>query len=145
MKTIYLDIAGRMHSLYKELISYPPPGYQFINKNTRWDKLFTAASKVDAIYSLQQRALGKVIPVNLAKAYLERLKKPPQGTDLTYATGHLVFRKEPWVVDLEFVTQLAGYNLGHFKRYKKLIEKVLSSEYCKKIICWTKAGKEQFC
>lgn len=141
MKTIYLDIAGRMHSLYKELTSYPPPGYQFITQNTGWDKLFTTASRVNAIYSLQQRALGKVIPVNLAKAYLERLKKPPQGTDLTYATGHLVFRKEPWVVDSEFVTHLAGYDIGHFKRYKKVIERALSSEYCKKIICWTNAGR----
>ena len=74
------------------------------------------------------------MPVNLTKAYLERFKNPPKGTDLTYATGHLVFRKEPWVMDLEFVTQLAGYSIKHFKRYKKLIERVLSSEYCKKIV-----------
>ncbi len=142
MKKVYLDIAGRMHSLYKELVLYPPSGYQFITQNTSWDKVSNAASRVNLIYFFQQRALDKVIPTNLTKAYFERFKKPPRGTDLTYATGHLVFRKEPWVVDLEFVTQLAGYNLRHFKRYKKLIEKVLVSEYCKKIICWTEAGKK---
>jgi glycosyltransferase involved in cell wall biosynthesis len=142
MKKIYLDIAGRMHSLYKQLIDYPPEGYQFLTQGTGWDKAISTASRVNAIYTFQGRILGKIIPVNLTKAYLERFKKPPEGTALTYATGHLVFRREPWVVDLEFVTQLAGYNLRHFKRYKRFIEKVLASEYCKKIICWTEAGKK---
>ncbi len=142
MKSIYLDVAGRMHSLYKNLVLYPPDGYQFVTQDSGWDKISAVAARTNVVYSFQQNALGRIIPVNLAKAYLERFKKPPEGTDLTYATGHLVFRKEPWVVDLEFVTQLAGYNLGHFKRYKKSIERVLSSEYCKKIICWTEAGKK---
>lgn len=142
MKKVYLDIAGKMHSLYKNLVDYPPYGYQFITQCTGWDKVSSAASKTHVIYSIQEKALGKIIPINLAKSLLERLKRPPKGTALTYATGHLVFRKEPWVVDLEFVTQLAGYNIKHFKRYKRLIEKVLSSEYCKKIICWTEAAKK---
>lgn len=141
-KKIYLDIAGRMHSLYKELVSNPPAGYEFITQGTAWDKVSRAATRVDVIYSFQERILNNIIPMNLAKAYLERFKKPPEGTDLTYATGHLVFREEPWVIDLEFVTQLAGYNIKHFKRYKKSIERVLSSDGCKRIICWTEAGKK---
>jgi glycosyltransferase involved in cell wall biosynthesis len=142
MKIIYLDIAGRMHSLYKQLINYPPKGYHFITQDRGWDKAISTASRVNVIYSFQERVLSKMIPVNLAKAYLERFKKAPEGTDLTYATGHLIFRKEPWVVDLEFVTQLAGYNIKHFKRYQRLIEKMLASEYCKRIICWTEAGEK---
>ena len=141
-RKIYLDVAGRMHSLYKELVMYPPPGYSFLAKPTTWDKVSNYASRTDFIYSVLPRILNTVVPVNLTKAYLERFKKPPESTDLTYATGHLVFRKELWVVDLEFVTQLAGYSIKHFRRYKKLIERVLSSEYCKKIICWTEAGKK---
>ncbi len=141
-RKIYLDIAGRMHSLYRELVLYPPPGYCFLSEPTTWDRVSNYASRTDFIYSALPRILGTVMPVNLTKAYLERFKKPPKGTDLTYATGHLVFRKEPWVVDLEFVTQLAGYSIKHFNRYKKLIERVLSSEYCKKIICWFEAGKK---
>jgi len=141
MKSIYLDVAGRMHSLYKELISYPPKGYQFITQGTSWDKAFAATSKVNGIYAFQERTLNKILPINLTKAYLERFKKPPEGTALTYATGHLVFRKEPWVADLEFVTQLAGYNPRHFRRYRRLIEKTLATGYCKKIVCWTEAGK----
>lgn len=141
MKRVYLDVAGRMHSLYKELILHPPPGYQFVALGSGWDKVSSVASKVNLIYSFQEKALGEIIPVNFAKACLERFKKPPKDTDLTYAAGHLVFRKEPWVVDLEFVTQLTGYNVNHFRRLRSIIGKVLASEYCKKIICWTEACK----
>jgi len=142
MKKVYLDIAGRMHSLYRELLENPPDGYEFVTSTTLWDRSSRAAAKTDFSYLFQKNFLRKVVPVSLIKAYLERWKRIPQGTNLTYSAGHLVFRKEPWVVDFEFVTQLAGYNLRHFKRYKKLIEKVLASEHCKRIMCWTEASKK---
>jgi glycosyltransferase involved in cell wall biosynthesis len=141
LKKVYLDVAGRMHSLYRGLVSYPPPGYEFVVQGTSWDRVTRGATGVGAAYYLQERVLRHILPVNLAKAYVERFKKPPRGTDLTYATGHLVFRDEPWVVDLEFVTQLAGYSVRHLKRYRKLIQRVLSSERCRRIICWTEAGR----
>jgi glycosyltransferase involved in cell wall biosynthesis len=142
MKRIYLDVAGKMHSLYNELISYPPEGYEFISEHVSWDKTSKVISNIDFIYSFQKNALSKLIPVNLVKAYLERFKKIPEDVNLTYSTGHLVFREEPWVVDLEFVTHPAGHNYRHFKRYQRTIEKVLRSENCKKIIPWTDAGKK---
>lgn len=140
-RKIYLDVAGRTHSLYKNLVLYPPEGYSFRVDESLWGKTSQTVATTTPILHFIQKTLGKVVPLNLAKAYLERFKKPPEGTSLTYATGHLVFRKEPWVVDLEFVTQLAGYNIKHFKRHRRLIEKTLASEHCKKIICWTEAGK----
>jgi len=142
MKKIYLDVAGRMHSLYEQMLSNPPAGYQFVSQRSRWDRVSARASRINMIYALQDRMLGKVMPVNLAKSYLERFKQPPKGIALTYATGHLVFRKEIWVLDLEFVTQLAGYSARHFKAYRKLIERTLRSQYCRKIICWTEAAKK---
>ena len=78
-RKIYLDIAGRMHSLYKELVSNPPSGYQFITQGTRWDKLSRAATRVDVIYSFQERILGNIIRMNLAKAYLERFENLLKG------------------------------------------------------------------
>jgi hypothetical protein len=128
-RKVYLDVAGRLHSLYKELVKNPPIGYDFSLPVTTWDGASSAASKMEAIYFFQQRVLGRLVPVNLAKAYLERFKRRPRDAALTYATGHLVFRKEPWVVDLEFATQLAGYSISHFKRYKKTLERVLASSY----------------
>jgi glycosyltransferase involved in cell wall biosynthesis len=120
----------------------PPIGYRFVTSASNWDNISNAASKIDVLYSMQLNILAKLLPPNLCKAYLERFKKKPSEADLTYSVGHLVFRKEPWVVDLEFVTQLAGYNYYHFKRFRGLIERVLASEYCRKIICYTDAGKK---
>jgi glycosyltransferase involved in cell wall biosynthesis len=141
-KLIYLDVAGKLHSLYKELFLMPPAGYRFTSLGSDWDKVSSIVSKMDLLYSVQMNILAKVLPPNLVKASLERFKQPPRGTVLTYSVGHPVFRKEPWVVDMEFVTQLAGYNYNHFMRFRRLIERVLASEYCKRIICWTEAGKK---
>ena len=142
VKLIYLDVAGRIHSLYKELLLSPPSGYRFVTIESDWDRVSDIVSRTDILYSLQLNVLARLFPPNLVKAYLERFKKPPNGAVLTYSIGHLVFRKEPWVVDMEFVTQLTGYNVKHFKRFRWLIEKVFASEYCKKIICWTEAAKK---
>lgn len=146
-KKVYLDVAGRIHSLYKELVMYPPVGYQFITQGTSWDKVSRAAAGVNLINLFQQKVLSKIIPIKLAKAYIDRFKKIPEDTDLTYSAAHLVFRKEPWVVDLEFVTQFIGPNDGphtirHFKKYKTIVEGMLRSEYCKKIMLWTDAGRK---
>ena len=146
MKRIYLDVAGKMHSLYNELINYPPEGYEFISDEIVWDELSTASCRIDSVFFLYP-FLNKIIPLKLTKAYIDRFKKIPKDTDLTYSAAHLVFRKEPWVVDLEFVTQFVGPNDGphtihHFKRYKTSIEKILRTEYCKKIIPWTDAGRK---
>jgi glycosyltransferase involved in cell wall biosynthesis len=141
-KLIYLDVAGKMHSLYKELLLSPPMGYRFTSAGSDWDKVSNIVSRTDILYSIQLNVLARLLPPNLVKASLERFKQPPRGTVLTYSIGHLVFRKEPWIVDMEFVTQLTGYKLHHFKRFRRVIEKVLASDYCKGIICWTEAGKK---
>jgi hypothetical protein len=72
---------------------------------------------------------------------MQQFKKIPSGVDLTYAAGHVVFRKEPWVADLEHVATLVG-EMSHFERYKRTIENAFSSSYCKKIICWTEASRQ---
>jgi glycosyltransferase involved in cell wall biosynthesis len=148
MKKIYLDVPGKTHSLYTNLINNPPEGYEFISDATVWGKLFEAAHRTnsDSFFALY-RTLDIIIPVGLTKAYIERFKKIPKYTDLTYSASHLVFRKEPWVVDLEFVTQLTGaqltrHSIKHFKKHKTTIEKILRTEYCKKIIPWTDAGRK---
>lgn len=142
MKKIYLDVVGKTHSLYNEIINYPPVGYEFDTNFLSWYETSKVISNTRLLYSLQQSVLNNVIPVNLTKAYFERNKKIPNNIDLIYSSGHLIFKKQPWVVDLEFVTHFAGYSYRHFKNYKRTIEKVLKSEHCKKIMPWTDAGKK---
>lgn len=142
MRRIYLDIAGKTHSLYTSLINYPPYGYEFVTESGSWDRTSKYISNIDLAYYFQKNVGSKLVPMNLTKAYFDRFKKLPENTNLIYSSGHLVFRKEPWVVDLEFITHLSGYNYGHFRRYKSIIERSLKSENCKRIMPWTDAGKE---
>lgn len=141
IKTVYLDIAGRMHSQYKELVLHPPLGYRIVTNSMGFDRISNAAAKMNILYHFQERILGKAIPVNLSKAYMEKFTKLPPEIAFTYASGHVVFRDEPWIVDMEFVTQLTGDSINHFRRYKRIIGRMLSSNRCKKIICWTEAAK----
>lgn len=131
-----------MHSLYNTLLFSPPTGYRFITTASSWDTVSNSVSRQNMLYSLQMNILAKFFPPNLIKAYFEKFKQIPSESVLTYSAGHLVFRKEPWVVDLEFVTQLTGYKYYHLKRFRSIIERTLTSDYCKKIICWTEAGKK---
>jgi glycosyltransferase involved in cell wall biosynthesis len=140
-KKIYLEPAWKMHSLHQGLIDHPPPGYEFITAPSSEERIFMTASKVNFSYSLQHK-IDKIVPLNLSKAYLERFRKIPQDADLTYSHSHLVFRKEPWVLDLELVSLLVGFSVKHFKRYRKVVQKALASEYCKKVLCETEAGKK---
>lgn len=141
VKKIYLESAWKLHSLHQGLIGYPPSGYEFVTAESPQDTIFKAASKVSFSYPLALQ-VDKFIPINLVKSYLERLRKVPQDADLTYSCGHLVFKKKPWVVDLEYVSLLVSYNVKHFKRYRKVIQRALASEYCKKVICWTEAAQK---
>jgi glycosyltransferase involved in cell wall biosynthesis len=142
MKRIYLDFHGKKHSLYDNLMNYPPNGYEFITDFTALSKFTKSASSVSFIPNLLMGSMNRLIPISIIKPYLERNCILPSDINLIYTSGHVIFKDVPWVVDLEFVTHLAGYNLNLLKRYKEIIEKVLESENCKRIMPWTDAGKK---
>jgi glycosyltransferase involved in cell wall biosynthesis len=141
-KRVFLDVQWKMHSLYREMVDYPPPGYEFVSSPRPVDKIFRLASRVRFSYALEQRYLSPHLPLVLAKSYVEKyLKKPPPGTVLTYACEHLIFRDEDWVVGLDGATELVGGAGKHVGRFKKLIEGRLASHRCKGIICYYEAAK----
>jgi glycosyltransferase involved in cell wall biosynthesis len=130
-----------MHLCLRQLVLHPPQGYEFVIPNTSWDKPFLNSHFLSYTFNLY--FLNRLIPVHLAKSYLDAfLKKPPKGTALTYSWGHLVFRKEPWVVELEWVHQLTGFRMDHLRRYHNLVERYLALAYCRKILCWSQLGKQ---
>ena len=139
-RKVYLEPAGKLHSYLKELIRYPPDGYEFITHETALDRsvLKPLLNSSVVYFALQRNLLEKLIPMHLVKSYAERfLKKAPPDAALTYSYGHPIFRNEPWVVEVEWATQLTGFSAAHLKRYKGILEKTLASVHCKKIICWS--------
>jgi glycosyltransferase involved in cell wall biosynthesis len=56
---------------------------------------------------------------------------------------HLVFRKEPWLLELPIDEPIRLIGLErHFSAHKKVMERLLESSYCRKIICRALAVKE---
>jgi glycosyltransferase involved in cell wall biosynthesis len=140
VKKIYLEPPWKMHAGQHRLVAFPPSAYEFVVAPPPAGRWFEAISRWNIAYRLM-RPVDNIIPTMLTKSYLQRWNKPPAGTVLTYACDHLVFRQEPWVVEVEFATMLAGIHPKHLKRFKGTIERKLASSYCKRILCWSEAGR----
>ena len=139
-KRIYLEPGWKMRSIYKELVAHPPQGYEFVSINSPQRSIIQLASGVRFSYDMFH-GVSKIIPVNIAKSYLEKFRTIPENIDLTYSFEHLIFRKEPWIVDTEYISLLVSFNVNHFDRYKGIVQRALASEYCRKIICWSEAAR----
>lgn len=142
MRKVYLDFHGKKHSLYDNLINYPPNGYEFVTGLTSLSKITTPLCHTSFLPNLMMRSANRILPINILKPYIERNHIFPSDIYMVYSSGHILFNKIPWIVDLEFVTHLAGYRLNHFKRYKNAIRRALESETCRGIFPWTDAGKK---
>jgi len=146
MKKIYFETVGRIHSTQWELINYPPEGYQFVTEGTGQQDKETTRKLINSAFiplTLAKRVLRKSLPVPLVKAYIDSFfKKAPEGTDLTFSYNQPIFRKEPWVLSLECVHTLVWHNIKHLRRYQRVIERLLASNYCKKIITWNQPARK---
>jgi len=141
MKKVYFEPAGRIHSSQYNLINYPPDGYQFITSKTLLDKRVIGSDLM--FHKLRLQVLDRLMPLNLTKAWLDTfLRKIPEDIDLIYAYNHPVFRKKPWVVNVEWANVLIGRDMRHFPRYKRSVERLLASDYCRKILTWTEVAKK---
>ena len=99
-KQIYLEPTWKIHVAYRELIASPPQGYRFVGAEGVVDKVSLAVSRRQLAPWLMAQAYS-LAPMSLLKAYLDRfIRRPPEGTALTFACNHVVFRREPWVIEL---------------------------------------------
>ena len=140
LRKVFLEPVWNLHAFQRQMLTYPPSGYQFISVEKPREKAFNTAAHWGSARALL-RASDAVIPIALAKAWLERWKPRPPGTLLTYAVDHLVFRPEPWVVEVEYAAGLVGIHPKHFRRFRRVAERALASTYCRRILCWSGAGR----
>lgn len=124
---------SRLHSLYGELINYPPVNYVNLYKL----KLRKIERKRKTSFVFR---MGKVF-INLFN--LPSMYKLNGNCDLVHASQHIPICKSPWVVDIEHVSAFAGFNINRLnsKICKYLIRKFLESSNCRKIMPWTNAAK----
>jgi glycosyltransferase involved in cell wall biosynthesis len=146
MKRIYLEGRARgwsLHSLYRELIDYPPDGYEFVTdeklETSNKENTFRLINR-NLTYNRLNGVFDYFRPAVYYLYYKSKEKQKPRNIDLTYSSQHLIFRKEPWVVDLEQVGALVTY--GKLELFRRFVEKLLASKYCKKIMPWSDVGKK---
>jgi len=119
-RRVYLEPPWIMHSTHQRLVDHPPDGYEMVVAETLQERVFRAAVRSDFLRFLL-RSSDAVLPTGLVKSWLERRNTPPAGTVLTYAAEHLVFRPEPWVVEVEFVFELVGRHPNTTAAVKNLV------------------------
>jgi len=139
-KKIYLEPLWKPHSLYNSMINNPPEGYQFVLPEDSATHMYKSLGKNNLSYSLLYQ-LGRGAPLNLLHSYVRKYSIPSVIPNLTYASNHLVFRDEPWIIDLEYISLALGSG-KYVKQYKKLLERSFQSPNCKKILCWYEACKK---
>lgn len=139
-RCVYLEPPWKMHAGHRRLVAHPPSGYEILTARTAQEQVFETMTRFTGLRFLL-RSTDAVLPTGLVKSALERWNRPPEGTALTYACDHLVFRREPWVVEVEFAAMLAGRHPKHLRWFGGVIAQSLRSRYCRKIICWSEAGR----
>jgi glycosyltransferase involved in cell wall biosynthesis len=142
MRTIYFEPVGRAHTIHRSLLAHPPSGYRFVTGVTGWDYFISPIIRINLFYFHLHRLVRHSFPIHLIKSRFERFTvRPPKDAMLTYSWGHLVLRKEPWILEMEWVQQLTDYRISEFFRHKRLIDDTLASPYCRKIICWSEFNR----
>lgn len=155
MKNVFLkgrSEGGMPHSLYNDLLRFPPDGYRIFTEKIEESGKQQAPSiskRKQLFYDLNRRLLGfpddrlwrearTLFYMGLKKTQKSRFL-PRLNIDLVYSSQQLMFTEIPWVVDLEYANALVDY--GDIKLSKRFITNALGSSFCKKIMPWSEWSK----
>ncbi len=138
---VYLEPVLKYHAFALQMLAFPPNGYEVVIPSAQLqNKVYDAASDWDlSRHALQSTDM--VMPTGLLKAWINRWVRPPAGAVATYSTDQLVFRREPWIIEVEFASLLLGAHAKHLK-HRRILERALSSPYCRAIRCWSEVGRQ---
>ena len=121
------------HSVYDDLVRHPPAGVEYVLPK------FVSSSSNKAVDSLKKRAFG---------AYMHAFNKQHAiyvnsgGAPLIHAcSGIMIKNKKPWVIDVEHAASFVGFEAGRLEKVAPAVERLLSSEWCRKVMPWSNAAK----
>lgn len=123
-----------VHPQFAEIFNYPP-------KNVKYHYSMPSGDHNSEFTRKKRKAI-----VQIHKFGIPRLAHIPNAEkyDLIHSTrGILILNKKPWIVDAESGAAFAGLNWKNLKNplMQKIIIKMLSSPYCKKILLQSEAAK----
>jgi glycosyltransferase involved in cell wall biosynthesis len=145
MKVFFPTYYERTHSLYKEMITNPPKGCEYITREGEPEDIYKKYYHNDAnriLIDFILKASSLFISPTYLRGIIER-NENTQGADIVYSmSGKFYLGELPWIIDCETVDSFYRGYKRLFPIYKRQIEKILSKENCKKIMPWTDKAKE---
>lgn len=149
MRLVYFRSGPAFHSAFRDIIDFPPEGYQFVRANgTRAEQAATVAGMKTFLNS----GLGVIKPYVFSAAYymalwtgMPALSDVPPQSDIVFSPHSLLPTcTKPWVVSAEHVGDLFPlmYDFHHVNLYTALVKRIISSPLCKAVLPWTYAGAD---
>lgn len=130
------------HAFAFQMQAFPPDGYKVLMAPGLMHDRLKAVGTGWKIARFLWRFPDAIVPMTLVKAWANRWIRLPVETDVTYSTDHLVFRREPWILEVEFAALIVGGLAKHLRWFKRIVEQSLGSRYCRAIRCWSEAGRQ---
>ena len=122
---------------YKSMIDHPPKNIEFTGQRKTGMVISEGKFKgFDNIKRIIKLVLNNV-PLPIPNAHYTR----GNDFDLIHCAHCLSLNKSPWVADIEFINQMWG-GVKLTSARKQIVRKIISSDYCKRIIAWTEATKK---
>lgn len=137
MRQVLFDARFGFHLLFNSILEYPPRGYEFIFLGKPTGKKPQLGKKIRSAVPLKKNSLRGLLWSQLRWYTDDFFKKASIEVDLIFSAHKLMYsRRKPWVVMIEHVGDLCPimYDIKHLGLYRSLIEKVLSSKWCKRIM-----------
>ena len=124
-----------VHPQFAEIFNYPPKEIKYHFKLSKED------------YNSDSTRKKRAIITKIHKFGIPRMALVPKAEkyDLIHSTrGILILNRKPWIIDIESGAAFCGLNWKNLKNslMQKIIIKMLSSPYCKKIIPQSESAKK---
>jgi len=142
-RTLYVEPAWNFRGAAEHFLAAPPDGFDFRLPSPPDEQ--TLGFRMATVWPVSRhgaRIAGRMLPYALAVSLLHRRRPPPPGTALTYCLGQINLRAEPWVVEVEYASLLAGSHPRLLSRYAPLLERRLASDWCRGVVSWSQRGAD---
>ena len=122
---------------YKSMIDNPPEGVEFVGVDNT--KMIVNEKKFKGFDNFKRviKFILNNIPLPVPNAHYTKKGE----FDLIHCAHCLSLNRSPWVADIEFINQMWG-GVKLTPTREKVVRKILSSGYCRKIMAWTEATKK---
>ncbi|MBR9701505.1 glycosyltransferase family 4 protein [Candidatus Pacearchaeota archaeon] len=140
---IYMQFPWRYgdSNYYKSLLEHAPKNVEYLN-NLKHIGNITNNRKFEINNFIKQN-IKKYLEIFFPFMINSHLTRCKSEYDLIHCAHCLSYNKRPWICDLEYPEQMwVSQNIKPSLESKKKVEKILGSDYCKKILSWTEWGKK---